>query len=148
LPSPQGEAFYPKTQGQGNLLGLASGNDRGNELVDYFLNLILEQELLLFEPGELQQVAGGTLLERSDHVIEIAVLLSEFSKARPKLGFSFSVQGFVSVTLNGEFRVLLCSLQAPDLNLPSIKLERAEHSTGALKYAKIRLVETIGKVEA
>jgi hypothetical protein len=96
----------------------------------------------------LQQIAGGTLLERSDHVIEIAVLLSEFSKARPKLGFSFSVQGFVSVTLNGEFRVLLCSLQAPDLNLPSIKLERAEHSTGALKYAKIRRVETIGKVEA
>jgi hypothetical protein len=42
LPSPQGEAFYPKTQGQGNLLGLASGNDRGNELVDDFLNLILE----------------------------------------------------------------------------------------------------------
>jgi len=148
LPSPQGEAFYPKTQGQGNLLGLASGNDRGNELVDYFLNLILKQELLLFKPGELQQVAGGTLLERSDHVIEIAVLLSEFSKARPKLGFSFSVQGFVSVTLNREFRVLLCSLQAPDLNLSSIKLERAEHSTGALKYAKIRLVETIGKVEA
>jgi hypothetical protein len=148
LPSPQGEAFYPKTQGQGNLLGLASGNDRGNELVDDFLNLILEQELLLFEPGELQQIARGTLLERSDHVIEIAVLLSEFSKARPKLGFSFSVQGFVSVTLNGEFRVLLRSLQAPDLNLPSIKLERAEHSTGVLKYARIRRVETIGKVEA
>jgi hypothetical protein len=146
LPSPQGEAFYPKTQGQGNLLGLASGNDRGNELVDDFLNLILEQELLLFEPGELQQVARGTLLERSDHAIEVAMLLSEFSKARPKLGFS--VQGFVSVTLNGEFRVLLRSLQAPDLNLPSIKLERAEHSTGALKYARIRRVETIGKVEA
>ena len=127
---------------------MASGNDGGNELVDDFLNLILEQELLLFEPGELQQIAGGTLLERSDHVIEIAVLLSEFSKAPPKLGFSFSVQGFVSVTLNGEFRVLLCSLQAPDLNLPSIKLERAEHSTGGLEYAKIRRVETIGKVEA
>jgi hypothetical protein len=122
LPSPQGEAFYPKTQGQGNLLSLASGNDRGNELVDYFLNLILEQELLLFEPGELQQVARGTLLERSDHAIEIAVLLPKFSKARPKLGFSFSVQGFVSVTLNGEFRVLLCSLQAPDLICPALNL--------------------------
>jgi hypothetical protein len=91
-----------------------SGNDRGNELIDDFLNLILEQELLLFEPGELQQIARGTLLERGNHAIEIAVLLSEFSKARPKLGFSFSVQGFVSVTLNGEFRVLLSSLQAPD----------------------------------
>jgi hypothetical protein len=129
-------------------LAWLSGNDRGNELIDDFLNLILEQELLLFEPGELQQIARGTLLERGNHAIEIAVLLSEFSKARPKLGFSFSVQGFVSVTLNGEFRVLLCSLQAPDLDLPSIKLERAEHSTGAVKYAKIRRVETIGKVEA
>jgi hypothetical protein len=129
-------------------LAWLSGNDRGNELIDDFLNLILEQELLLFEPGELQQITRGTLLERSNHAIEIAVLLSEFSKARPKLGFSFSVQGFVSVTLNGEFRVLLSWLQAPDLNLPSIKLERAEHSTGALKYVKIRGVETIGKVEA
>src|SRR4051794_38039353 len=34
-----------------------SGNDRWNELVDDFLNLILEQELLLFEPGELQKIA-------------------------------------------------------------------------------------------
>ena len=76
------------------------------------------------------------------------MLLSEFSKTRPKLGFSFSVQGFVSVTLKGEFRVLLSPLQAPDLNLLSIKLERAERSTGGLKCAKIRPVETIRKVEA
>jgi hypothetical protein len=95
-------------------LAWLSGDDRGNELVDDLLNLILEQELLLLEASELQQITRGTLLERSDHAIEIAVLLSEFSKARPKLGFSFSVQGFVSVTLNGEFRVLLSSLQAPD----------------------------------
>jgi hypothetical protein len=39
-------------------------------------------------------------------------------------------------------------MQAPDLNLRIIKLERAECSTGGLKYAKIRGVETIGKVEA
>jgi hypothetical protein len=129
-------------------LAWLSGNDRRNKLVDDLLNLILEQELLLLEASELQQIARGALLERSDHAIEIAMLLSEFSKARPKLGFSFSVQGFVSVTLNGEFRVLLPSLQAPDLILPSIKLERAEHSTGAPNYAKIRRVETIGKVEA
>jgi len=95
-------------------LAWLSGNDRGNELVDDLLNLILEQELLLLEASELQQITRGPLLKRSDHPIEIAVLLSEFSKARPKLGFSFSVQGFVSVTLNGEFRVLLSSLQAPD----------------------------------
>jgi hypothetical protein len=101
LPSPQGKAFYPKTQGQGNLLQGLSGNDRGNELVDDLLNLVLEQQLLLFEPGKLQLIARGALLELGDHAIEIAVLLSEFSKARPKLGFSFSVQGFVSVTLNG-----------------------------------------------
>jgi hypothetical protein len=95
-------------------LARLSGNDRGNELIDNFLNLILKQKLLLLEPSELQEITGGALLERSDHAIEIAMLLSEFSKARPKLGFSFSVQGFVSVTLNGEFRVLLSSLQAPD----------------------------------
>jgi hypothetical protein len=129
-------------------LNALSGNDRGNELVDNLLNLVLEQELLLFEPGELQLVAGGTLLELGDHDIEIAVLLSELSKARPKLGFSFSVQGFVSVTLKGYFRVLSPTMQAPDLNLPSIKLERAERSTDRSKYAKIRGVETIGKVEA
>jgi hypothetical protein len=129
-------------------LAWLSGNDRGNELVDDLLNLVLEQELLLLEPGELQLIARGTLVQHGNHAIEIAVLLSEFSKARPKLGFSFSVQGFVSVTLKGEFRVLLSSLQAPDLSLPSIKLERAERSTGGLKCAKIRGVETIGKVEA
>jgi hypothetical protein len=39
-------------------------------------------------------------------------------------------------------------MQVSDLNLRSIKLERAERSTGGLKYAKIRGVETIGKVEA
>ena len=38
------------------------GNDRWNELVDDFLNLILEQELLLLEPGELQKIARGILL--------------------------------------------------------------------------------------
>jgi hypothetical protein len=129
-------------------LARLSGNDRGNELVDNFLNLILKQKFLLLEPSELQEITGGALLERSDHAIEIAMLLSEFSKARPKLGFSFSVQGFVSVTLKGYFRVLSLTMQAPDLNLPSIKLERAERSTDRSKYAKIRGVETIGKVEA
>ncbi len=80
----------------GGLLGLAVlayarepddelSDDVGEELVLDAGYLVLEVELLLLEPLELERVGPAGLLERVDGAVEVAMLLLEPEQRRPEL---------------------------------------------------------------
>ena len=75
------------------------GNDVGQELILDAGDLVLEEQLLLFQPLELKLVGAARFLERVDGAVEIAVLLLELEQRRPELANLLALHGRPSSSL-------------------------------------------------
>jgi len=75
------------------------GNNVGQELILDAGDLVLEEQLLLFQPLELKLIGAARFLERVDGAVEIAVLLLELEQRRPELANLLALHGRPSSSL-------------------------------------------------
>jgi len=80
-----------------------SGDDGRYEAVSNLLDLILQHQLLLLQSRQLQLIAGGALLKAGYGRVQVAVLLLQLRKPRPKLIFSFSFHNYLRVVIFALF---------------------------------------------
>ena len=90
---------------------MTSSQDVGNQAIPQAGNRVLEEELALLEPPQLQLVLGGAVREPRDDVVEVVVLDLERQDARLDLdpflvGQRLGAQGFLLLTKFGDLAVL------------------------------------------
>ena len=74
-------------------LSAALGDDVGQELILDAGDLVLQEQLLLLQPLELELIGAARFLERVDGAVEVAVLLLELEQIRPELANLLALHG-------------------------------------------------------